>query len=161
VLEGVIRAGADVLRLNMSHGSVDEQAIRAQMVREVSAGLGREVAIMADLQGPKIRVERFENGSIELSSGDEFTLDTKDVVTPGDENRVSVSYPGLANDVESGDLLLLDDGLISMQVKSIDDGMIVCEVEKEVFLFPALQSMTYRISLQLQKWMWTTWQFHL
>ena len=129
VLEGVIGAGADVLRLNMSHGSVDEQAVRAQMVREVSKGLGREVALMADLQGPKIRVERFENGSTELSNGDEFTLDTKDATTPGDQNRVGVSYPGLANDVESNDLLLLDDGLISMHVKSVDDGMIVCEVE--------------------------------
>ena len=129
VLEGVILAGADVLRLNMSHGSAQEQATRARMVREVSSGLGREVALMADLPGPKIRVERFVNGSVELSTGDEFTLDAEDAATPGDTNRVGVSYPGLVNDVKSGDLLLLDDGMISMRVKSINGGLIVCEVE--------------------------------
>jgi pyruvate kinase len=129
VLEGVIREGADVLRLNMSHGSIQEQATRARMVRDVSNRLGREVALMADLQGPKIRVERFVNGSIELASGDEFTLDTKDVTTLGDRNRIGVSYPGLTNDVETGDLLLLDDGLISMHVKAVNDEMILCEVE--------------------------------
>jgi len=129
VLEGVIRAGADVLRLNMSHGSVEEQTARARMVREVSSGLDREVALLADLQGPKIRVERFKTGSVELSAGDEFTLDAEEVATPGDANRVGVSYPGLANDVKSGDLLLLDDGMISMRVKSVNGGQIVCEVE--------------------------------
>ncbi|MEE8339594.1 MAG: pyruvate kinase [Xanthomonadales bacterium] len=129
VLEGVIRAGADVLRLNMSHGSVEEQAARARMVREVSSGLGREVALMADLQGPKIRVERFKKGSVELSAGDEFTLDAEDVASPGDRTRVGVSYPGLVNDVKSGDLLLLDDGMISMRVKSVSGGQIICAVE--------------------------------
>lgn len=129
MLEGVIRAGADVLRLNMSHGSVEEQAARAQMVRKVSSRLDREVALMADLQGPKIRVERFENGNIELANGDEFTLDTEDTTTPGNRNRVGVSYAGLANDVKTGDLLLLDDGLISMHVKAVNDGLITCEVE--------------------------------
>jgi pyruvate kinase len=129
VLKGIIRAGADVFRLNMSHGSVEEQKARARMVREVSSGLGREVALLADLQGPKIRVERFENGSVELSAGDEFTLDAEDAATPGDSKRVGVSYPGLVNDVKSGDLLLLDDGMISMQVKFVNAGQIVCEVE--------------------------------
>ena len=99
------------------------------MVREVSSGLGREVALLADLQGPKIRVERFKNGSVELSTGDKFTLDAKNAATPGDSNRVGVSYPGLVNDVKSGDLLLLDDGMISMRVKSVNGGKIVCEVE--------------------------------
>ncbi len=129
VLEGIIRAGADVLRLNLSHGTVNEQLIRARMVREVSSGLGREVALMADLPGPKIRVERFENGSVELSTGDEFTLDAEDAASPGDRSRVGVSYPGLVDDVKTGDLLLLDDGMISMRVKTINRGRIVCEVE--------------------------------
>jgi pyruvate kinase len=129
VLEGLIRAGADVLRLNMSHGTPEQQVARARMVREVSAGLGREVALLADLQGPKIRVEQFENGSVELTVGDEFTLDTGDTTTPGNNSRVGVSYAGLVNDVNSGDLLLLDDGLISMRVKTVKDGCIVCEVE--------------------------------
>ncbi len=129
VLEGVIRAGADVLRLNMSHGSIEEQSARARMVREVSSGLGREVALLADLQGPKIRVERFINGGVELTVGDKFTLDAEDPASLGDRNRVGVSYPGLVNDVKSGDLLLLDDGMISMRAKSIKDGKIICEVE--------------------------------
>lgn len=128
VLEGIIRAGADVLRLNMSHGSLEEQATRASMVRDVSAGLGREVALLADLQGPKIRVERFENGSVELTGGDEFTLDAGGAAITGDQNQVGVSYPGLVKDVVRGDLLLLDDGMISMCVKSVDGGRVVCEV---------------------------------
>ncbi len=129
VLEGIIRAGADVFRLNMSHGSVEEQAVRARMVREVSSRLGREVALLADLQGPKIRVEHFENGRVTLSSGDQFVLDAEDAVTPGDKNRVGVSYPGLVDDVKAGDLLLLDDGMISMRVQTVGAGRIVCKVE--------------------------------
>jgi pyruvate kinase len=82
VMEAMIRAGADVFRLNMSHGSTEEQLRRAGLVREVSARLGREVALLADLQGPKIRVERFENGVVALSTGDAFTLDAEDSVTP-------------------------------------------------------------------------------
>ncbi len=129
VLEGIIQAGADIFRLNMSHGSAEEQAVRARMVREVSSSLGREVALLADLQGPKIRVEHFENGGVTLSAGDQFVLDAEDAVTPGDENRVGVSYPGLVDDVKAGNLLLLDDGMISMRVQSVGAGQIVCKVE--------------------------------
>ncbi len=129
VLEGVIRAGADVFRLNMSHGTSEEQLHRARMVREVSASLGREVALLADLQGPKIRVERFEHGSVELAAGDEFTLDADDPLSPGNRERVGVSYAGLGDDVKAGHMLLLDDGLISMRVKSVKGGRIICEVE--------------------------------
>jgi len=129
VMEGMIRAGADVFRLNMSHGSTDEQVRRAGLVREVSARLGREVALLADLQGPKIRVERFENGAVALSTGDAFTLDAEDSVTPGNRHRVGVSYRGLPDDVKPGDVLLLDDGLISMTVESIEGGKIRCTVE--------------------------------
>jgi len=129
VLEGVMRAGADVFRLNMSHGKTEDQVRRAQMVREVSASLKREVAIMADLQGPKIRVERFENGGVTLAPGDAFVLDTVNSDKPGNQNWVGVSYPGLANDVKSGNLLLLDDGMISMRVQSVEGGKIHCLVE--------------------------------
>jgi len=129
VLEGVMRAGADVFRLNMSHGTTEDQVRRAQMVREVSASLKREVAIMADLQGPKIRVERFENGGVNLAPGDSFVLDTVNADKPGNEKWVGVSYAGLANDVKSGNLLLLDDGMISMRVRSVDGGKIHCRVE--------------------------------
>jgi pyruvate kinase len=129
VLEGVILAGANVFRLNMSHGSAEEQLARAHLVREVSARLGREVALLADLQGPKIRVERFEAGGVELKAGDEFTLDAEDVSTPGTRHRVGVSYPGLPRDVKPGDTLLLDDGLIAMQVEAVDGGKVRCRVE--------------------------------
>lgn len=129
VLEGVINAGADVFRLNMSHGTAEDQMGRARMVREVSASLGREVALMADLQGPKIRVERFEHGSVDLVPGDEFTLDAEDSRSLGNRHRVGVSYPGLADDVKAGDMLLLDDGLISMCVRNVERGRIVCQVE--------------------------------
>jgi pyruvate kinase len=129
VLEAVIRAGADVFRLNMSHGASGEQVKRAQMVREISGKLGREVALLADLQGPKIRVERFEKGSVDLVPDQEFILDADDPDTPGNRKRVGVSYGGLASDVKIGDVLLLDDGLISMRVASVQGGEINCTVE--------------------------------
>ena len=129
VLEDMILAGATVFRLNMSHGGADEQRARARLVREVSSRLGREVALLADLQGPKIRVERFQGGSVQLSKGDPFTLDADDAVTPGDRQRVGVSYTDLPRDVEPGDTLLLDDGLISMRVESVEGGKVHCRVE--------------------------------
>lgn len=129
VLEDVIRAGADVFRINMSHGVAGEQRRRARMVREISGRLGREVALLVDLQGPKIRIERFENGRVDLVSGKEFILDADSPDAPGDSTRVGVSYAGLANDVTDGDILLLDDGLISVRVTSIQGGRIICEVE--------------------------------
>ena len=129
VLEGVIRAGANVFRLNMSHGKAEDQMRRAKMVREVSARLEREVAIMADLQGPKIRVERFGNGWVDLAPGDPFILDTINADQRGNQEWVGVSYPGLASDVKAGHLLLLDDGMISMRVKSVEKGKIYCVVE--------------------------------
>jgi pyruvate kinase len=129
VLEGLIVAGVNVFRLNMSHGPTADQLRRASLVREVSARLNREVALLADLQGPKIRVERFENGSVELTPGELFTLDAENPETPGNRERVGVSYPDLPKDVKPGDVLLLDDGLISMSVESIDGGKVQCRVE--------------------------------
>ena len=129
VLEGMIRAGVDVFRLNMSHGDTADQERRARMVREAAHKLRWQVALLADLQGPKIRVELFENGSVELSSGDHFTLDAEDPSSPGDHRRVGVSYKGLPNDVRPGEMLLLDDGLISMQVQSVNGGQVHCLVE--------------------------------
>lgn len=129
VLTAVIAAGADALRINFSHGTVEERVARAHQVREISEQLGREVALMADLSGPKIRVERFEEGQVRLTSGQAFTLDTADIDRPGDETRVGVSYPKLAEDVEAGDQLLLDDGLISLRVKEVEGGEVRCLVE--------------------------------
>ena len=129
VLEGLIRAGVDVFRLNMSHGEPEQHASRARMVREVSKHLSWQVAILVDLQGPKIRVETFREGSVELESGDHFTLDADNPELPGDKHRVGVSYSGLPGDVSPGDTLLLDDGLISMQVQSIHGGQVQCLIE--------------------------------
>jgi pyruvate kinase len=128
VLEGVIEAGADVLRVNLSHGSAEDQARRVGQVRKAASKLGREVAILADLKGPKIRVEDFGNGSVTLDPGDRFTLDAGEDPAPGDGSRVGVAYKGLARDVKPGDVLLLDDGLISMQVMEVVGTDIVCEV---------------------------------
>lgn len=129
VLKAVIAAGADALRINFSHGKAEDRMLRACAVREISEELGREVALLADLSGPKIRVEHFAGGRIELRSGQAFTLDTSDPDEPGDETRVGVSYPHLADDVEPGDKLLLDDGLIALSVKTVHDGQIECVVE--------------------------------
>lgn len=128
-LHGLIKAGADVLRLNMSHGPAAKHIERARMVREVAAELGREVALLFDLQGPKIRIEQFAGGSAVLETGNRFILDAEDCTTPGDSQRVGVSYAGLADDVKAGNLLLLDDGLISMRVIAVNGRKIVCEVE--------------------------------
>jgi len=129
VMEGLIRAGVDVFRLNMSHGGVEGHEERARLVRATARKLHWQVALLVDLQGPKIRIESFENGSVDLSSGDHFTLDADDASTPGDHRRVGVSYQGLPNDVTPGDTLLLDDGLISMQVQSVNGGQVHCLVE--------------------------------
>jgi len=128
-LKMLIEAGADILRINLSHGTHEEQASRAKAVRHVARTLKREVAILADLRGPKIRIERFADGPVELQSGDTFTLDTSDEPAPGDQSRVGLTYKGLANDVSAGNLLLLDDGLLTMRVVEVKAKDIVCEVE--------------------------------
>jgi pyruvate kinase len=129
VLEGLIRAGVDVFRLNMSHGDPESHEQRARMVRNAARKLRWQVGLLVDLQGPKIRVETFENGSVKLAGGDHFTLDSVDTTTPGNERRVGVSYAGLPDDVKPGDVLLLDDGLISMQVQLVEGGQVHCLVE--------------------------------
>ncbi|NND44164.1 MAG: pyruvate kinase, partial [Xanthomonadales bacterium] len=129
VLERIIEAGADVLRVNMSHGSAKEQAERVRQVRSVATRLGREVAVLADLSGPKIRVETFADDSVTLNRGDPFFLDASPEPEPGNQHGVGVTYKGLAGDVEKGDLLLLDDGLITMRVQRIEGSRVHCEVE--------------------------------
>jgi len=128
VLRSLIDAGADILRINLSHGTHEEQAERAKQVREVARGLKKEVAILADLRGPKIRIEKFTDGSIELESGDIFTLDASDEPVAGNQSRVGLTYKGLASDVSPGDLLLLDDGLLTMRVVEVKAKEIICEV---------------------------------
>lgn len=129
VLRAMIEAGADILRINLSHGTHEEQAQRAKQVREIARDLKKEVAILADLRGPKIRIGKFIDDSIELETGDVFTLDVSDEPVAGNQSRVGVTYKGLASDVSPGDLLLLDDGLLTMRVVEIKAKDIICEVE--------------------------------
>lgn len=120
MLKQILAEGVDVVRLNMSHGKPEDHARRAKEVREVAAELGREVAVLADLQGPKIRIEKFLAGPVILKSGAPFELDCRAEAPPGDATRIGVSYLNLYNDVKPGDMLLLDDGLISMRVEKIE-----------------------------------------
>jgi len=117
VLERMLRAGVDVVRLNFSHGSAEDHLLRAELVRDVCRKVGRAVGIMADLQGPKIRVGRFKDGKIALKPGDRFILDS--ACETGDATRVGLDYPDLPRDVRAGDVLLLDDGRIVLDVQSV------------------------------------------
>ena len=128
MLEKIIAAGVNVARLNLSHGAPDDHRARANAVREAAAKIGVEVGILADLQGPKIRVEKFADGPVQLEVGDAFTLDCRADAPDGDATRVGVSYLGLPNDVGPGDILLFDDGLVAMQVDTVDGPMIHCTV---------------------------------
>src|SRR5574343_386801 len=118
VLERMIRAGVDVVRLNFSHGKAQDHIDRARMVREAAAAVGKEVAIMADLQGPKIRVGKFENGKIELVNGTKFILDANRTEL-GNEEIVGLDYKELPRDVKPGDTLLLNDGLLVLTVEAV------------------------------------------
>lgn len=123
-LENLVRAGVDVVRMNFSHGSAEDHKKRADVIREVSKKLGCDVAILGDLQGPKIRIEKFRNGSIELSEGDHFILDASLASDAGDQQRVGVTYKVLIEDVKTGDVLVLDDGRIVVEVNEITGGEI-------------------------------------
>ena len=117
VLQRMIEAGVDVVRLNFSHGKAEDHVARAAMVREVAAACGREVAIMADLQGPKIRIGKFKDGKIELQKGAHFTLDA--TCELGDLDQVGLDYKELPADLKPLDVLLLNDGLIVLVVDRI------------------------------------------
>ncbi|MFX1673198.1 pyruvate kinase [Paraburkholderia sp. A2WS-5] len=114
ILQKMIRAGLDVVRLNFSHGTADDHRQRAEMVRECARQCGREVAIMADLQGPKIRVGKFENGKTTLQPGQPFILDADCEL--GNDERVGLDYKDLPRDLKPADVLLLNDGLIVLDV---------------------------------------------
>lgn len=116
-LKRLIAAGVDVVRFNFSHGSAQDHLDRAKEVRAAAAACGREIAIMADLQGPKIRVGKFENGKIDLENGAKFILDSECEL--GNQERVGLDYKDLPKDVKAGDVLLLNDGLIVLDVKDV------------------------------------------
>ncbi len=118
VLEQMIRAGVNVVRLNFSHGKAQDHIDRARLVRTVSQQAGREVAIMADLQGPKIRVGKFAEGKVHLQPGAHFVLDAARAEL-GDVNGVGLDYKELPRDVKAGDRLLLNDGLLVLTVDAV------------------------------------------
>ena len=126
VLERMIRAGVDVFRLNFSHGTEADHVARAELVRGVAAAIGKTVGILADLQGPKIRVGKFENGRVSLVTGATFLLDAECKL--GNLERVGLDYPELPNDVSPGDTLLLDDGKIELQVVRVDGHVVTTSV---------------------------------
>jgi pyruvate kinase len=118
VLERLLRAGVDVVRLNFSHGTAQDHRDRAALVRETALRVGKPVALMADLQGPKIRVGKFEGGSVMLVNGAAFVLDASRE-EPGDTGIVGLDYKELPRDVKPGDNLLLNDGLIVLTVQAV------------------------------------------
>ena len=128
----LIRAGMNVARLNLSHGGYEEHQNRLDLVRAEAARVKKSVAIMVDLQGPKIRLGRFENGPHELMRGDIFTITTDDVT--GDKSRVSTTYKGLPGDCKAGDLILIDDGKVTVQVIEVKGSDVITKVIEPGFV---------------------------
>jgi len=120
VLTEMVRAGVDVVRLNFSHGAVADHARRVQLVRAAAEQAGRYVGILGDLQGPKIRIDRFMAGKVNLADGADFTLDASLGVDAGNQASVGIAYKKLPTDVYVDDVLLLNDGQISLKVTAID-----------------------------------------
>lgn len=127
-LEAIIKAGVDVVRLNFSHGESEDHIQRAERVRDVASKQGRFVAVLADLQGPKIRIARFSCDKITLKVGDKFALDTRLGVNDGDQHAVGIDHEAVINDTRPNDILLLDDGRIELLVKTNDGVRIECDV---------------------------------
>ncbi len=128
VLRDMVKAGVDVVRMNMSHGAPEEHAERVALVRHLAQEAGRFIAILVDLQGPKIRVARFKNKKVNLKEGAIFYLDSALGNEDGDETQVGIDYKELPRDVRAGDTLLLDDGRIVFTVKSVNGTRIECVV---------------------------------
>ena len=127
IVKSLILSGMNVARLNFSHGDYDSHRSRFNMVKECREELKRPIATMLDTRGPEVRVGCFENGKIEVKNGDHFTLTTRDV--SGTNKAVSVTYPGLPNDVQVGTRILIDDGLIELLCESVTDTDIKCVVK--------------------------------
>ncbi|MCG6861660.1 MAG: pyruvate kinase [Chromatiaceae bacterium] len=128
VLERLIAAGVDVVRLNLSHDSHDRHRKRVQRVRELAAADGREVGVLVDLQGPKIRIGGFRNGPVTLGVGDHFAIDADCRLDDGDWRRVGSTYEDLAGDLSQGNTLLLDDGAIELLVETVEARCVQCRV---------------------------------
>jgi len=124
VLAKMFKKGVDVVRINFSHGDPDDHRKRVELVRTTAREVGRTVAILGDLQGPKIRIERFKNSFITLENDAKFVLDGELGKNEGDESGVGLSYKALAGDVNKGDILVLDDGNVVLRVRRVEEGRI-------------------------------------
>ena len=126
VLEKLMLAGMDVARINFSHGNYQDQAPRIETVKQVREKVGKPVALMLDTKGPEIRIGKFQDGGIELKDGDIFTLVTDEIL--GDKEKVSITYKNLCNEVNVGTMILINDGLIKVEVVEIQGTNIKCKV---------------------------------
>jgi pyruvate kinase len=128
VLDELISAGVDVVRINLSHGEHATHAERAENLRNRARASGRQVGVLVDLQGPKIRIGRFSKGAVTLTTGDTFILDTGWDIANGNQERVGVTYTPLSSDVARGDTLLLNDGAIELWVDNVEGTEVRCQV---------------------------------
>jgi len=128
VIDALLEAGVNAVRLNFSHGTAEQHAQRVAAVRAVASRTGREIGVLADLPGPKIRIEKFAEGKVLLKAGQTFALVCRADAPPGDATQVGCSYLGLPRDVAPGDTLLLDDGLISLRVEKVAGDVVHTEV---------------------------------
>ena len=127
MIRTLIRTGMDAARFNFSHGSHPEHLARLNMLKSVRDAMGRPVATILDTKGPEIRIKSFEAKTVTLEPGDTFTLTTEDVV--GNQGWVSVTYPQLHQELQPGQEILIDDGLVAIRVDRIEDTKIICTVE--------------------------------
>lgn len=128
MLDRIIEAGVDVVRINFSHGNPEEHIDRAEKIRNRARAHGRQIGVLCDLQGPKIRIERFKDGKVTVKDGDTFILDTAMDAKAGTAERVGMAYKELPEDVKRGDTLLLDDGRISLWVDEVIGSEVRCRV---------------------------------
>lgn len=126
ILESMVDAGVDVVRLNFSHGTAADHIARAELIRDICRRNGRPVGILCDLQGPKIRIGKFENNRILLKVGERFILDASCPL--GNQERVGLDYKTLPDEVEPGAVLLLDDGRIVLHVEAVEGRQVICTV---------------------------------
>lgn len=127
-LEALFKAGANVVRMNFSHGSAEDHVERTRLVREVAAKLQLNIAILGDLQGPKIRISRFQQDKIQLEQGESFILDAELDVNAGTQQQVGIDYKELPQDCQVGDILLLDDGRVELEITAIEGNRIITSV---------------------------------
>jgi len=128
VIDKLIEAGLDVVRLNFSHERHEVHMKRAETVRERAKAHGREIGVIVDLQGPKIRIGKFKAGRITLQEGETFILDVDHPLDAGNQERVGITYHALPQDVERGATLLLDDGRVVLWVDKVDGNAVICRV---------------------------------